>query len=168
MDDASWDGGDGGGDTDFETSLAALDREREESLRVLMRALSSRLYGDAPPDLSARVGDAHGTFAVAPPEAELEWRLLNGYLRVVGQRALEHDGIRFSTEAATPGSGGEPSGKVATAEPTTGSSRPSAGAPPTSACPDCALFAQLNACFKAYDDNDAGHAAGTAAKRSTS
>lgn len=154
---SSWgdpDEDDDGGD--FETRLAALDQGREYALRSLLTSLNERLYCGAPFDPSVRVGDGHGTFSVAAPQAEMEWQALNSLVRVAGWRALGREGILL----APPDSRTAP--QVDTEE-SLPALRPPGYAHGTlhggscdlslKACigPDCALVAELVEAFKVYD-----------------
>ena len=140
---------------DFETRLAALDQGREDALRSLLTSLNDRLYCGAPFDPSVRVGDGHGTFSVAAPQAEMEWHALNSLVRVAGRRALERDGILL----APPDSRAAP--RVDTVKylpalrPPGDEDAMHGGSCDSSleACvgPDCALAAELVEAFKVYD-----------------
>ena len=112
---------------DFEARLAALDLAREETLRLMLRNLNSRLYFGTPADSSARISDGRGPFSKAPPCAELEWRPLNCHLRAVGHLLLEQERNPITGAITFPEQRASREGI---------------------ACPDCALFDDLTKAFK--------------------
>ena len=138
------DDGTGSGEHDFETQLRALDSEREERLAEVLRKLDDRLYRGAEPDPTARIGNGHGTFSIAPPHAELEWRPLNCFVRriPVGHPALQSQCQCISEEihGSNPGLVDNSTASASSAAPTHGIARQ-----------DSDLKEDIIQCFKVYD-----------------
>lgn len=145
-------------DCGFEAQLASLDREREAQLAALMKALDDRLYFGAPPDDKFRVGDGRGTFSRAAPQAELEWRPLNRFVRAVGIEALEKRG----GEEATPKPHEPTALDAVVSSPGDSAGSSLSQIPHSYQCPDCAILKDLDAGFKFLDALPRYDAPGTA------